>query len=536
MEGRIRWRHGFLLLLLLGPLDGALAGTVLTIITPGPQSHLFGMRKVTIEMAARGHKVAFLAAEHDAERLSQAGIPIITYSVRPWSGQSATGGIHVAGPQSLMTTVAKYQPIITNSCDSLLANDTVLAQIQALGAELIFGTSFFPCTGTLAYRLDVPIVNFLPAAPIEPYFTSLWRGSNRRLFSSNPLSYVPQMELDFTTQYLSFPQRLQNFVKFWHVHLLDYLYVRPGVLATYRKYGIDLDAPRERRRIVMTLCIADFAIEWLRSLPPNFKLIGPVLPEPACPLPGDLEEFMANAGERGVLYVAMGTVATLGLKERQAMAAAFAQLPARVLWRLSKSEVPDENALAALTLGNNTKVVTWAPQNDVLGHPRTRAFLSHCGVNSLYEAAYHGVPVVALPFFGDQPGNAGQAVARGFAVRVRHSDIGTAAFPVALAQVLGNGSYAAAARKMSVKLRARKRTPVQEAVDWVEHVLATGGEAYLRTPDDDLPLVVRLSLDVWAACLGAAAVLVYTTFLLARLVFAKFGAALFGSGPKAKAA
>ena len=38
------------------------------------------------------------------------------------------------------------------------------------------------------------------------------------------------------------------------------------------------------------------------------------------------------------------------------MAAAFAQLPARVLWRLSNAEVPDEAALAELRLGNNTKV------------------------------------------------------------------------------------------------------------------------------------------------------------------------------------
>ena len=38
------------------------------------------------------------------------------------------------------------------------------------------------------------------------------------------------------------------------------------------------------------------------------------------------------------------------------MAAAFAQLPGRVLWRLSKSEVPDESAIAELNLGINTKV------------------------------------------------------------------------------------------------------------------------------------------------------------------------------------
>lgn len=37
------------------------------------------------------------------------------------------------------------------------------------------------------------------------------------------------------------------------------------------------------------------------------------------------------------------------------MAAAFARLPVRVLWRLQKSEVPDEAALAELHLGNNTK-------------------------------------------------------------------------------------------------------------------------------------------------------------------------------------
>lgn len=56
-----------------------------------------------------------------------------------------------------------------------------------------------------------------------------------------------------------------------------------------QKYGVDLDEPRERRRLVLTLCNADFAIEWLRSMPPNFKMIGPVLPEPASPLPPNIE-------------------------------------------------------------------------------------------------------------------------------------------------------------------------------------------------------------------------------------------------------
>lgn len=48
--------------------------------------------------------------------------------------------------------------------------------------------------------------------------------------------------------------------------------------------------------MVLTLCIADFAIEWLRPMPPDFKMIGPVLPEPAQPLPANLEVGTSCSG------------------------------------------------------------------------------------------------------------------------------------------------------------------------------------------------------------------------------------------------
>lgn len=48
-------------------------------------------------------------------------------------------------------------------------------------------------------------------------------------------------------------------------------------------------------------------------------------------------------------------------EQRVSMAAAFAQLPCKVLWRLTPSEVPDGAAIAALHLGNNTKVCSCLP-------------------------------------------------------------------------------------------------------------------------------------------------------------------------------
>ena len=41
------------------------------------------------------------------------------------------------------------------------------------------------------------------------------------------------------------------------------------------------------------------------------------------------------------------------------MAAAFAALPVKVLWQLSKAQAPDRAALDQLSLGNNTKVVSY---------------------------------------------------------------------------------------------------------------------------------------------------------------------------------
>lgn len=43
--------------LLLAALCTASAGNVLFIITPGPQSHMYGMRKIALEVASRQHNV-----------------------------------------------------------------------------------------------------------------------------------------------------------------------------------------------------------------------------------------------------------------------------------------------------------------------------------------------------------------------------------------------------------------------------------------------------------------------------------------------
>lgn len=56
-------------------------------------------------------------------------------------------------------------------------------------------------------------------------------------------------------------------------------------------------------------------------------------------------------------------------------------------------------------------------------HPNVVAFYSHCGLLGTTEAIYHGVPIVGMPVFADQPVNADAIERKGFGVQLQYSDL-----------------------------------------------------------------------------------------------------------------
>jgi UDP:flavonoid glycosyltransferase YjiC (YdhE family) len=110
----------------------------------------------------------------------------------------------------------------------------------------------------------------------------------------------------------------------------------------------------------------------------------------------DLEEFIA--GESGFIYVAMGSsklAAQMPMNLRNLFLKVFEKLPYRVLWKFEASV--DENELPS-----NVKISDWFPQQDVLGHEKLLAFVSHGGALSTLETVFHGVPAVLIPVCFDQ--------------------------------------------------------------------------------------------------------------------------------------
>jgi glucuronosyltransferase len=67
-------------------------------------------------------------------------------------------------------------------------------------------------------------------------------------------------------------------------------------------------------------------------------MVGAILPEPAKPLPADLEEFMQSSGEHGVILVTFGSMLSkLEASILKKMTIVFGRLKQKILWKV-KSE------------------------------------------------------------------------------------------------------------------------------------------------------------------------------------------------------
>lgn len=86
----------------------------------------------------------------------------------------------------------------------------------------------------------------------------------------------------------------------------------------------------------------------------------------------------------------------------------------------------------------NVLTSKWLPQDDILAHPNVKLFISHCGLGSVAEANYHGVPIVGMPIGIDQISNADNIIKEGWGEKVDFSNLNQKDLHDAILQVLQN--------------------------------------------------------------------------------------------------
>ncbi|XP_048419055.1 UDP-glucuronosyltransferase 2A1-like [Stegostoma tigrinum] len=412
------------------------------------------------------------ASQEISQGFVQKSLDILQNGSTPWG--------FIKHQYELMTLVHNAHTYLQNLSNALFQNRSLLNELENTHFDMMIADPVFLVGPMLAYYLKLPLV-----------YNVRWLSSGEAHFriAPSPLSYIPVLGSQLTDK-MSFLQRSKNFMLYLlQTSVSEFIFHRIYNKLCYHYLGPDTDIETVLLRADVWLMRVDFIFEFPRPTMPNIVYIGGFQCKPSKPLPLEFEEFVQSSGEHGIIVMSLGTiVSSLPMHITVQIAEAFAQVPQKVIWRYDGNIPPN--------IGNNTLLAKWIPQNDLLGHPKTRAFIAHGGTNGLYEAIYHGVPVVGIPLFYDQFDNLLRLEIRGAAKVINIATLQSTDLLEALNEVIHNTTYQENMHKLSALHRDQPETPMERAIFWIEYVARHEGAAHLRSESYQLPWYVYYSVDV----------------------------------------
>ena len=153
-----------------------------------------------------------------------------------------------------------------------------------------------------------------------------------------------------------------------------------------------------------------------------------------------------KAGDRPLVYISLGTVINDRPDFYKKCVEALKDEALDVV--ISCGNAVDREALGELP--GNVRVFPRVDQLDVLS--RARAFISHCGMNSVSESLYMATPLVLYPQTNEQQAVARRVTEIGAGVMLRDDSV--SGIRAAVLEVLGNPAFGAAAEACGQDFRA----------------------------------------------------------------------------------
>lgn len=477
---------------------------VLMVLPLGSASHKNILTPLAERLAQRGHQVTIASLHASAAPANGSALPFtdlvaadawdvvrkVTGGFDVFRMREASGGKDVNS--QVMKKVVRHLP---EYCDAFL-RDPALQAAWAERPDLVLLPAFMnECGLAFVHKFKAPFI-YVTTSGLTPWTADLLGNPE------NP-AYVPNQYLPYDTHMTLWQRTLNTLVRFISPHLRSQLVLSRLDGVVQRFLGDPTVSLSEvEKNVSLVLVNSHYSLGHPRPLLPNVVEVGAMHCRPARALhDAQLRRFL-DASDAPAVFFSLGSAIRseqLPASVRDTLVRAFARLPYRVLWKWEGAAVPG--------LPPNVLTRPWFPQQDVLGHERVRAFLTHGGLSSMQEAVYHGVPVVGLPLMSDQHLNVRQAVTLGLGRELTLETMTEDDLVEAITAVVEDDGFRARVRARSLMLRDQETTPLARAVYWSEHVMRYGGAPHLQSAAASMPLYQYLLLDV-AAVLAVAAVAV----------------------------
>nr|XP_018911798.1 PREDICTED: UDP-glucuronosyltransferase 2B2-like [Bemisia tabaci] len=368
----------------------------------------------------------------------------------------------------------------------------------------------FACVMTRIYDGSVPIIALTPY-PTE----SIVEDS---IGSISHMSYKPSVFNHYTNR-MNLWQKMDNWFADYYVGTA-YRRAHDTSVRGYLKemYGSGSEKLADDcwSNVSLALVASNPLYYYPRLLGPNVVEVGPLHLKTPEKLPKRLQDWLDGA-EKGAIYFSLGSNVkskSLPAEVRSNFLRFFREHPEyRVVWKWElDGEIPGQS--------DNILTQKWLPQDSVLAHPKLKAYIMQGGLQSFQEAVHYGVPLVGIPFSGDQDCNVGKIVDAGIGVKLEVQDLHAyEKIKAALEAVLFDERYSKNMKRHSSISRDFTSKGMDQAVFWVEHVAKHGGASHLRPATADSTMFQYFCLDIISILLIFISFVIYTVYCLGRFAF-----------------
>uniref|UniRef100_A0A6P4FPJ5 UDP-glucuronosyltransferase 1-6-like n=1 Tax=Drosophila rhopaloa TaxID=1041015 RepID=A0A6P4FPJ5_DRORH len=502
------------LVFLLAAVASTHGANILGLFSSHSPSHLIIHMSVAKALAEAGHNVTVVSMAEP--KIMHKDITLIVVPMKEEQELVVENQMTEMASQknSLLSTMNRLlngMDVIIDSQAELLSDPRFLRIYETKFDLMILGYFINDFQLGVAEKLKVPVIVNWMSAPIPVI----------EQFVGNPseLAYVPILG-SVVSHPMTFYNRIENLAK---TLMFRYILVAFDYKLTriYKEVFPEKNQPSLndlRKNISVVFVGSHLNSEGpIRALVPAIIEIGGIqVKDKPNPLPKDIDTFL-NKSTQGAVFLSLGSnikSSTINPEIVQTLFKVLSGLKQNVIWKWEDLENTPGNA-------SNILYKNWLPQDDILAHRNTKLFITHAGKGGITESQYHGVPMVALPIYGDQLGNAAVMEKSGYGVALDLLTITEDSLSEALLEVLENGKYSQAVGKFSALCRDRPLTAKQSVVFWTEYVLRHHGAPHLQSPAVHMSFIERNNLDIYTLLITIVVLFVFLTRLVGKFVWNK---------------
>ncbi|CAE7200320.1 UGT2B23 [Symbiodinium natans] len=337
--------------------------------------HMLCLLRICAELCKRGHKVRVYTAEYGKDefekKVKQTGAEFVALDMQGKTEESITQEADKKGVFENLELSAVMLPALRQEC-AKSKPDVVLADFASAAGPV------------LAEEMDLPLLINLPG-PLSVLQAFIGMADASTGFNF--------LGLHLERQRLSMPA----FARWTNVF-------------SFGTWGAQLHHHVGRGAIVLVQTI--WGLDQTLPIYPNVVVTGPVLP-PAANLREklarehvELHQFLrasdGSGSSVGVVYVTTGSMAKLHDWQVRVLFSGLKKTQCRVVWSL-KEEL---HQFLPVKDDPDFFIRKWTPQAELLQDPAIKVVITHCGWGGTLETLTAGKPIVAIPFFAEQPVNA----------------------------------------------------------------------------------------------------------------------------------